>query len=201
MALQKKEAIIYGWQQTLNNFWVIVGTYTASVALPAFVQNVIKDSENNPLPVLSLLSFLLSVLLTCGTIRLALNILEKKPISGSLLYSEHKYYLQMFLGTILNMIVVGLAAILLIVPGIIVALKLSMFKYFIIEKNMNATAAFKASWEMTNGHVWDLFLFALLRLGVIILGILALGFGVLVAYPVIELAKANIYRQLHSTKA
>lgn len=196
MNLKKVDAIKYGWAEVMNNFWVIVGIYTASVALPAIVQNLIKDSEGNPLPLFSLLSFLLSILFTCGLIKLALHVFEKKTISASLLYSEHKYYVQMLLGTILNGIAVGLGMILLIIPGIIIGIKLSMFKYFIIEKNMSSVDALKASWNMTNGYVWELFLFALLRIGVMILGILALGIGVLIAYPVIELAKVNMYHQL-----
>jgi uncharacterized membrane protein len=198
MVLKKKEAIIYGWEQTKSNFWVIVGTFTASIALPAALENLVKDGQNNPILLLQLLSFLLSMLFACGMTKFALNILHKKQVSGTLLYTEHKYFLHVTLGTILNSIAVGVGLLLLLVPGIIVGLKLSMFKYFIVEKGMNATTALKASWELTNGHVWELFVFALLRIGVMILGALALGIGVLVALPVIELAKVDMYKQLQN---
>jgi uncharacterized membrane protein len=196
MTLQKKEAIKYGWQETKNNFWVIVGTFTASVVIPAVVQNLIKDSHKNPYPILTLLSFLLSILIACGITKFVLDILHKKQVDATYLYKEQKYYLPMLLSSILNALAVGAATLLLLVPGIIVALKLSMYKYFIVEKNMTATDALKASWELTNGYVWELFLFALLRMGVFLLGILALGVGVLVAIPVADLAKVQIYSQL-----
>ena len=131
---------------------------------------------------------------------MVLNIVESKPIQASLLWTEHKHYLPLLLGTVLNSLAVAIAFLALVIPGIIVGIRLSMFKYYIIEKNMSAIDSLKASWELTRGHTFDLFLFALARMGVVILGLIALFVGVLVAVPVVEIAKAKVYKELSAKK-
>jgi hypothetical protein len=43
--------------------------------------------------------------------------------------------------------------ILLIIPGIYFALRLSLAPYFLVDKNMGVMEAYKASWDATKGHV------------------------------------------------
>lgn len=52
-------------------------------------------------------------------------------------------------------VVVGL--ILLIIPGLIVAARLILAEYYMIDKNMGITESFQASWVATKGHVLKFF--------------------------------------------
>lgn len=229
MDIKIKESILFGWEELKKQFWLILGVTVASIAFPSIIQNIGSDANGNPNLFFSLISFLVGVLFTAGVTRMVLNIVEKKKIEFSLLWSEHKHYVNLLFATILNSLAVALSFIaltlpgfliglsmnafkytlspiasitmvlvtfLLITPGIIVGLRLSMFKYYVIEKNMSPVDSLKASWELTRGKTFDLFLFALARLGVVILGLLVFLVGVLVAVPVVEIAKAKVYKDL-----
>jgi uncharacterized membrane protein len=89
-----------------------------------------------------------------------------------------------------------LAFILLIVPGVIWAIKYQFYGYLIIDKKMGVMEALKKSAEMTDGIKLDLFGLGLVLLGVIILGALVLGVGLLAAIPTVWLATAYVYRKL-----
>lgn len=52
-------------------------------------------------------------------------------------------------------VVVGL--ILLIIPGLIIAARLLLAEYYIIDKNMGILEAYQASWDATKGHVLKFF--------------------------------------------
>jgi uncharacterized membrane protein len=99
-------------------------------------------------------------------------------------------------GQILVGLVVILGFILLIVPGIILALGLLFSSYLIIDKGKGPIEAMKESWRITKGHKWQLLLFVLALAGLNILGFLLLLVGLLVTVPVTMLAMVHVYRKL-----
>jgi uncharacterized membrane protein len=103
-----------------------------------------------------------------------------------------KYFAASFL---VGLAVIG-GLILLIIPGIIIALRLGFYSYLLVDKKLGPIEAFKTSWKMTKGHTKDLFLLGLCIIGINILGLLAFGVGLLVSAPVSSLAFAYAYRKL-----
>lgn len=96
-------------------------------------------------------------------------------------------------------ILVGLATIFwliaLILPGIYIAIRLSMFKYFIAEW-YDIIDSIKASRAATTGNFWKLIGISFVYIGIMLLWILALLFGLLWAIPTVMLAQVYIYTQL-----
>ena len=91
-------------------------------------------------------------------------------------------------------VVVGI--ILLIVPGIIWALRYMFVPYLVIDRKLGVMAALRESSRITLGHKWQL-LGLVVVLGLLnILGLLALVVGLLVTVPVTMLAVAHAYRTL-----
>jgi uncharacterized membrane protein len=86
--------------------------------------------------------------------------------------------------------------ILLIVPGIIIAIGWSFAPYLVIEQGAGPIDALKRSWELTRGNRWKLFLLGLALIGINILGVCALLVGLLVTLPVTTLAGVHAYRTL-----
>jgi len=86
-------------------------------------------------------------------------------------------------GTIIYGLIVCAGLLLLIVPGIIWALKYSLYGYFVIDRNMGPLEALKASAEATEGAKGELFSLALLLFGVQILGLICLCVGLLFTIP------------------
>ncbi|MBI5469777.1 hypothetical protein HY968_00435 [Candidatus Kaiserbacteria bacterium] len=100
--------------------------------------------------------------------------------------------------TILLMIIVGVGFVLLIIPGVMLAVALYFTSYFVIDKGMGPIDALKASWQLTKGNRWNVFLLMLLLILVILLGIICFFVGVFVAIPVTLLSFVIAYRKLES---
>jgi uncharacterized membrane protein len=89
-----------------------------------------------------------------------------------------------------------LGLVLLIVPGIIIALAFSLSGLLVIEKGFGPIEALKESVRLTKGHRLDLLKLNLANLGINILGVCAFVVGLFVTVPVTELAFVNAYRKL-----
>jgi uncharacterized membrane protein len=115
---------------------------------------------------------------------------DASRISWSLVFS-------LILGSILVGIGSFIGFILLIVPGVIFALRASLTQYIILDQNEKAVPAIKKSLALTKGYFWSFFR---LMLCFVVLGILSvvplIGLGFIVLIPVSTLALSLIYRKL-----
>ena len=84
--------------------------------------------------------------------------------------------------------------ILLIIPGFIVMGLLMLTVPLIVDKDMGAVEALRASWNALK-HDWMIAPVYLLALSIAsVLGVLALGIGVIFTYPLYFLGTASVYR-------
>lgn len=86
--------------------------------------------------------------------------------------------------------------LLLIVPGVILALMYAFTKFLVIERDLHPIAALEESARITKGSRVTLLLLALAIIGLNALGLFALVVGLLVTLPVSMLAWAHAYRSL-----
>jgi uncharacterized membrane protein len=98
--------------------------------------------------------------------------------------------------SILYGLIVGVGFILLVVPGIYLALRLQFYSFYVVDKNAGITDSLKMSWEATKGNTLNIFLFVLILIALNILGAIALLVGLLVTIPVSFIAVALLYRKL-----
>ncbi|OJI06355.1 hypothetical protein BK004_04295 [bacterium CG10_46_32] len=84
----------------------------------------------------------------------------------------------------------------LFVFGIIYAVRLQFAPYLVIDKNLGPLIAIKESWNITRGMFWDLVVLALILLAINLLGIVALGVGLLWSIPTSLLVFGFVYRKL-----
>ena len=102
-----------------------------------------------------------------------------------------------FLGAhILTVIAVAIGFLLLVVPGIILAIGLSFVPYLVVDRGLGPIEALKESWRITKGHKWQLLLLLLALVGINLLGVLALIVGIFVTVPITMLAFAHAYRTI-----
>jgi uncharacterized membrane protein len=97
-------------------------------------------------------------------------------------------------------VIVVIGFILLIVPGIIFACKLAFTPYLVVDRKMEVIEAIKASWRMTNGHAWKVFLIGLLAIPIFIAGIICFGVGVIISIMWITMAFASLYHAVSTSK-
>ncbi len=89
---------------------------------------------------------------------------------------------------------------LLIVPGIIVAISLSFFPLFILEKNERPIQAIRSSIALTRGRRFEIFLMYLLLTAINLAGASAFFVGLLITMPFAAFAWIGMARELEATR-
>ena len=90
-------------------------------------------------------------------------------------------------------VVIGIGFLLLVVPGVILACRLILTPYLVMDRRMPAIDAIKESWQLTTGHGWTVFFMMLLAIPIVIAGLFVFGVGVLFSIIWIGLAFAALY--------
>lgn len=198
----KEQAIRFGWDRMKNNLGFFI-VYLVIIFMIEGFFGFFATSFAESLPSLSLLfnlgSWIVSIVSSIFIVKIGLRLYENLNI-GSLdfLPFSSSLFFKFLLGYILYTVVVIVGFILLIVPGIYLAIKYQYVQYLIVDKNLDVFEAFKESGKMTDGHKWNLFLLVLLFLGITILGVMALGIGLLISIPILIVAQAYVYKKLSS---
>lgn len=124
-------------------------------------------------------------------------LIDKRELKLDLLFSGFYRFVETLIAGLLISLIVSVAAIFLVVPGIIALCGLSM-TLFIMNDNpeISGIEALKMSWNMMNGHKWDLFVLWFSFIGWIFLSLLTCGLGFLWLYSYMTVATLNFYRQL-----
>lgn len=86
---------------------------------------------------------------------------------------------------------------LLIVPGIIWALKFQLYGYFVVDENKDPLEALKASFCITKGEKWNILLLGILIGLLNFAGALFFGIGTFVTASITMIAMAYAYRELN----
>jgi len=92
--------------------------------------------------------------------------------------------------------------ILLVIPGIMAALALSMVWFIMLDNpQMGVIDVATASYNMTNGSKWKLFCLACRFIGWAILCIFTLGIGFLFLFPYMQVSLVKFYDEIKSGEA
>lgn len=189
----------HGWRQMWKHFLVlflmVIVLAFAEIPLGAFAPD-----EENPLSgvitfqVFAFLFWLLvSAPLEYGSLYVFLTAVKGGEPAITDLKIGFYYYVNVILARILVTAVVGIGIAMLIIPGIIFACKLSFVPYLVVDKGMDAVQAAKTSWKMTNGYSWTIFGAAILAIPIVIMGLVAMGVGILISIMWVSAAFATIY--------
>src|SRR3989344_2844212 len=196
--LSIKEALSFGWEKTKKHFWFLVAVMVGTFAVSLLV-NFGAGNERLGFP-LGLIAFLVSVAIgvavEIGRLRITLKILD--DVRGGIedFLPNWDMFRKMLVTSVLQGLIVLAGLILLIVPGIIWGLRYYFATYFVVDKGLAPREALRASAKMMEGNKWRFFLFNIVVAGVILLGVIALGIGLLWAIPTVMIATAHIYRKL-----
>jgi len=184
----QKELIKFGWAKTKSNFLFMV-------VLLIFVFLVAAAAGNN-----DFLSTIVAIFASITIINVSLIIASGgkprfKDIPGK--YSNIRMIGSYVISSLLEGAAVLVGLLLLVVPGIYVALRLQFYKFLIVEKeDIGPIMALKESWRMTEGHVWNLLLFMIMISFLNVLGALIFGIGIFITIPVSVIAYALLYKKL-----
>ena len=191
-----RNAVREAWDLFKKHAWFFLALAAVTVVL-----NLLGGSESIPsvvILVLMIATFIWSIVVM--KISLAAADGKEELLSFSKIQNILPN-LKQILGMLGVALLVGLfvicGLILLIIPGIWVAFRLSVANFVYLDKGEGVRKAVRASWNMTRGKVfWTAVLVALTAGLLYIVGLVFFGIGILVTYPIAMILMAKFYRAL-----
>lgn len=226
-----KRALRFGWETMKKNFWffvlifliifainIIGGYLTDYLQTRGEVELKVFNATSLwgviiPGIVMQIILWVLGIIMGIGLIKISIKLADGQEARMADLFRHYRLFFGYIFGSFLYFLVVLIGLILLIVPGIIWAIKYQFVLYFIVDKNMGIADSMKSSGQATYGAKGKLFWFGVLislinLVPTIILMILVffynfLGFialaGFIITIPTVVVATAYIYRKLESS--
>jgi len=188
-----------GWRLVIDNFGIvfIIGlVYFGISILFGIVEGVLQDGGTPTAAsgVVNIVGQVVSIFLSLGAIHAMLKLVDGEHPEVGDLFSQGPQFLRGLGAYILYCLMVLVGCVLLIVPGIYLACRFGFFMQGIVDKNLGVMDSFNYSSELTTNNRLNVFLLYLLSFGVAILGLLALGVGLIVALPVTYVAHTVAFR-------
>ena len=194
------EALRFGWRTTFRHFWLFVGVLLISGAVQLVPQVVSSLARERALLTFAIMVVfaVLSMIVQMGIVNMTIRFARDTEAHFADLFAVSHLFWKFLGASILYMLIIAGGMLLLIVPGIIWAIKYQFFSYVIIDEGVGPLTALRRSGEITQGVKWNLLFFGILLGFINILGVLALFIGLFVTTPVTMLATAYVYRTLVS---
>ena len=155
-----------------------------------------RTYQNGGSPLSMVVSLILSVFLGLGLTRVGLKLISGKEVKVGQLFGEGRKLLRALGAQILLTLMIALGCLLLIVPGIYLALRFGFCVTAIVDRDLGVIESFKYSSSITaNNRI--LLLGLLLLCGLIgVAGLMACGVGLIFAAPMAWLSYLVAYRWL-----
>jgi len=191
------DAVRYGWGKMKERlgFWIVLMLIIGVISyLPQALSQPMMESSPATATLINLIGAVISTFVSIGIVSISLMIYDGKPVTYVDLFSRRELFWRYLGGNILYGLIVALGTLLLIVPGLVWAIKYQFVPYAIVDRGVGATESLRMSARLTDGVKWGLAVYTLALFGVLLLGALALGVGLFVALPVVVMAEAYMYR-------
>ncbi len=195
----------HAWQIWQQNLGLLVGmTLVAGVisnvvtylfAIPQFALEQNNEHEMAQLIAIlgNIISNLVQIFLGIGEAQIVLKLARRQPAQFTDLFGGGSVFLPVLGGAILMGLAVGFGLLLLIVPGVILALMWWPTYYLLVEKKTGVFESFSVAAKISQGNWGNAFLLWLLSIGILLLGCLALCIGLLFAAPLVALLWGTAY--------
>lgn len=148
-------------------------------------------------PILYIIPLLVSGPLSYGYYLYMVKLVGTRNGDLNTLFAGFNRFVDTMVAGLICSILTLIGMCLLIVPGVIIALGLSMTWFIMLDNpNISGVDALRESWRMMDGHKMDLFLLVVRFIGWILLVVITCGIAALWVNPYMVAAYLNFYRQL-----
>jgi len=198
LGLPVGETIDKGWNTFKLWAALLLGVQLIVYGVPAFMEWMggIRTDDGEPGFLMSIAICLATATLELGLINVFMKLRDGQRAEFSDLFTIFPRAWVYIVSGFIALVAIALGLVMLIVPGIIVAVRLKFIPFLILDENAGPIDAVQRSWDLTRGYTLDLFLYDILLVAINILGLLALGVGIFVSAPVTGLALTEMYRVL-----
>lgn len=191
------DAFAHGWQKTKKQFWLTAGVLVTYLLISIAIGRVGEIAREDV--ILNIVAFLISlalgVVIRIGITRYFLNA-DEDGGSFNDLFTLGGVFFTYFVAYIVLSVLTILGLVLLIVPGIIIAVMYFFVPTLIVDRHLDVMEAFKESAAITKGHRLHLLGFIGVSAVLNFVGLLAIVVGLLVTIPMTFFAALYIYKRL-----
>lgn len=199
MAFSKREALSYGWEVMKKNLPLFIGLCLISMFISS-LQNALGSPSRGLFigfrALLALCLQLVMIVVHMGWLYIALRLRDGRAVELRDVLTPLSQLADFLFAAILCGIIVTLGFVLLIVPGVIWAIRYCFVGMLIIDQKLDPLSAMRRSAELTAGVTGELFVFGLCLMGLNLLGAMAFGIGLFATLPTSIMAAVHVYRRL-----
>lgn len=186
-------ALAYGWGRMKANALLFFLATVVVVAVEIPMNGNSMEFGGDPVEAIYALIFFAYAVLLAPIINYGADLIFLQGVRGDRVEIKRIFdgfgnYVNIILANLLVFGLFFIGLVVFIVPGIYVACRLAFTSYLVMDEGLDPVAAVEASWRMTKGHVWKIFLLALLCVLIFIGGLVLLLVGL---FPAVMWAKAS----------
>lgn len=179
------------WPRFKENAALLIG----ALAVYALITGAVPELWDGA-SLLDLIVFLIGGPLTVGLYWMMLKVQRDEPVEFGDLFAGFSEFGRALGVYVLYSIAVVIGLVLLVVPGIVLAVGLWPALYLVLDDGLGVTDTLSKAWDMTKGHRWRLFALGVVLFLFTMLGLVALIVGVFVTGALATLVSAAAYEEL-----
>ncbi len=204
-AVEAGSVINYAWEIWKANLGLLVGVtaivFGANLVLYIAQMVVAAISQRTGLGVVGALAgagltfanMFLQIYLGIGQVQIALKLLRRQPAAIGDLFAVHPHFLRVLGGSILFGLAMWVGFMLCFIPGILLALFYWPFYWLLVDSKGDLRACLDMTYPVGKANVGPTLILWLASMGIMLLGLLALGVGILFAAPLVSLMWGSAY--------
>ena len=181
--LRLRPALGAGWNSFTKRPLYLLGLMLAVVAVTAFV---IGDA----------LATALSSIIYGGYLALLIRHYRGEHVVFDDLFITDARWVNFAFLSVIKTLLIALGLLCFIAPGVYLAVRWMFADLYVIEEGKRPIEALRASYALTQGYWWRLFLFGLVVIVLVMIGLLFLVVGALVAGVVAAIATIKLFDDL-----
>jgi len=183
------------WPLFKENMGVIVGAYVVYLLITGLISDPNPADEDSG-GLFSLIAFVIAGPLAAGLYSMMLHVQRREPVAFADLFDGFREFGRAFGVYALTTIAVVVGLVLLIVPGIILAVGLWPGLYLVMDTDLGVMDTLREAWDMTKGYRLQLFGVGLVLFFFTLAGLIALGIGIFFTGALATLVAAAVYEEL-----
>lgn len=203
----RHEALPFGRAHAKKYVRQFLLLFLIGIAASWLASSFAPGKDANGVEIVNFMSFLsdglwviVSAILTVVSIQIYLDVNAWKTVNFNHFKldtkAKRRVIAKWIWGYVLYTLIVMGGLILLVIPGIYFAIRLSFWEFFLVDQKLTIKESLRASWDKTKWHERQLLWVWFLSLGVMILWALALFIWLLRAIPTIKIAYTHLYKKL-----
>ncbi|MDZ7680769.1 MAG: hypothetical protein U5J63_03410 [Fodinibius sp.] len=190
----------YSYNQYAKYASFVIGAMLTYIVLAMVPQVYLSlNTPKNPTTTqqfVSVFVMLLQAFLGLGFTKIMLRLVQNAFVEVADMFNNFSRFLSYFVASFLYGVGIIVGGLLLVVPGIWVAIRFQFYPYFIIEENVSSFTALKMSYDLSEDLTFELFLFGVAVVLLNLVGIMLFGIGIVFTYPLTTMATAVVYKSL-----